>query len=141
MLGERLEDPAGVDGEAAGLGLLPLLTVFEPDKATRLSTARFQTLVSPWEALSGQRVSGYEIRHGRSFSTEGATEAIPGGLGFVRGGVLGVYLHGLFEDAGLVSRLLGRSLRHSLETVLDHLADAVVCHLDTDRLDSLAGIR
>ncbi len=141
MLGERLEDPTGVDGEAAGLGLLSLITVFEAEKTTRLTTVRFQTLAFPWEALSGQRLSGYEIRHGRSLSTAGATEAIPGGLGFIRGGVLGVYLHGLFEDAGFVSRLFGRSLHRNLETVFDRLADAVALHLDTDRLDSLVRIR
>ncbi|MGH2707092.1 MAG: cobyric acid synthase [Actinomycetota bacterium] len=143
MLGERLEDPGGVDGEGPGLGLLPLVTVFEPDKAIRLTTARFLTFASFWEALSGQRLPGYEIRDGRSFPSTGATEALPGGLGFVRGSVLGIYLHGLFEDPGLVSRLLGTRSRHHLghEAVFDLLADVVASHLDTGRLDSLAGIR
>jgi adenosylcobyric acid synthase len=33
MLGEALVDPHGIDGNAPGLGLLPLVTVFARDKA------------------------------------------------------------------------------------------------------------
>jgi adenosylcobyric acid synthase len=38
MLGEALIDPHGIDGNGPGLGLLPLVTVFAPDK-TVLRTA------------------------------------------------------------------------------------------------------
>ena len=36
MLGEALIDPHGIDGNAPGLGLLPLVTVFEADKTVRI---------------------------------------------------------------------------------------------------------
>jgi adenosylcobyric acid synthase len=136
MLGEEIVDSAGVDGSAAGLGLLPLRTEFGAAKRTRRSESRFADLDPPWDALSGLAVSGYEIRHG---ATSGpVAEALPDGLGFVAGPVLGVYLHGLLEDPEVVSRLLGiRSLR-SLDQVLDELADAVEPHFDVDRLEALA---
>jgi cobyric acid synthase len=35
MLGEALIDPEGIDGNGPGLGLLPLVTVFEPAKTVR----------------------------------------------------------------------------------------------------------
>ena len=52
MLGEALIDPHGIDGNAPGLGLLPLVTVFAQDKTVRRTQARFGDLVGPWAALS-----------------------------------------------------------------------------------------
>jgi adenosylcobyric acid synthase len=55
MLGEELRDHGGVDGDADGLGLLPLHTVFEAGKLTRRTSARFsEALDGPWEALAGR---------------------------------------------------------------------------------------
>src|SRR5712691_7485103 len=53
MLGERLEDLAGVDGSADGLGLLPVRTRFHAEKTTRATRARFAQLDGPWRGLSG----------------------------------------------------------------------------------------
>jgi len=47
MLGELILDPHGLDGEARGLGLLPLITRFETDKLLRSSRLRFTSLDSP----------------------------------------------------------------------------------------------
>ena len=44
MLGEALIDPHGIDGNAAGLGLLPLVTVFALDKTVQRAEATFGTL-------------------------------------------------------------------------------------------------
>ncbi|RYY89445.1 MAG: cobyric acid synthase, partial [Comamonadaceae bacterium] len=44
MLGEALIDPHGIDGNAPGLGLLPLVTQFAPDKTVRRTQARFGAL-------------------------------------------------------------------------------------------------
>ncbi|MGH6626504.1 MAG: cobyric acid synthase, partial [Burkholderiaceae bacterium] len=59
MLGEALIDPHGIDGNAPGLGLLPLVTVFEADKTVQRTQARFDTVTGPWAALSGVAVQGY----------------------------------------------------------------------------------
>jgi adenosylcobyric acid synthase len=133
MLGERLDDPAGVDGGAAGLGLLALRTTFAAEKATRETTARFGALPAPWSALSGLRVSGYEIRHGETVALDGGAVLEPG-LGFAAGAVLGVYLHGLFEQPAFVEALLGVGPARSLDEELDRLADAVEPHLDVEEL-------
>jgi adenosylcobyric acid synthase len=130
LLGDAIEDPGGVDGSADGLGLLPIRTRFATAKTTRHTTARFGELDAPWAALSGREVRGYEIRHGHTTG-----DAVLGdGLAFVRGGVLGVYLHGLFEQPDFVEALLGSAPAHSLDDQLDDLADAVEPHLDPDAL-------
>ncbi|MFY7942626.1 MAG: hypothetical protein ACOVOX_17115, partial [Burkholderiaceae bacterium] len=41
MLGEALIDPHGIDGNAPGLGLLPLVTVFAQDKTVRHTSTSF----------------------------------------------------------------------------------------------------
>jgi adenosylcobyric acid synthase len=138
MLGERIVDRAGVDGSAAGLGLLPLATEFEAEKQVLRTRAAFLSLGTPWEALTGLSVSGYEIRHGSTTATAPLAPALPDGLGFVSEGVLGVYLHGLLEDPLLVSQLLGVEQPRPLEFVLDELADAVEPHLELDRLEAIA---
>lgn len=141
MVGERIEDPAGVDGTDSGLGLLPLVSVFQKEKTALKTQAKFKELPEPWRALSGLELWGYEIRHGRTFPTAEIHEAISGGLGFVQGSLLGIYLHGLFEDANLVRALMGKPLARTLDETLDHLADAVVSHLDLERIEALAGVR
>jgi adenosylcobyric acid synthase len=139
MLGEELLDPAGVDGEANGLGLLPLTTTFAAEKLTRRTRSRFSPcLPDHWSALAGRGIEGYEIRHGRTSGSAG--EAIEGGLGWGRGRVLGIALHGLFEQPALVAALLGTAPPRSLDEALDELADAVVPALDIELVERLAGV-
>ncbi|HET8814660.1 MAG TPA: cobyric acid synthase, partial [Solirubrobacterales bacterium] len=127
MLGRELRDPAGVDGDADGLDLLPLATTFAPEKLVRRTRSRFSPrLGEPWKALAGRELESYEIRHGRTTACAPVEEAVEGGLGWFRGGVLGISLHGLFERPELVAALLGTAPARSLDTELDELADAVV---------------
>jgi adenosylcobyric acid synthase len=140
MLGERLEDPAGVDGAGAGLGLLPLVTEFAADKLTRRVESRFLQLDGPWAPLSGLPVRGYEIRHGRTRAAGPVGRALPGELGFVAGSVLGVTLHGLLEEAPVLAALVGAAPAHDLGATFDLLADAVAAHLDVGAIERLAGV-
>ncbi|TSE27237.1 Cobyric acid synthase [Tepidimonas sediminis] len=147
MLGEALVDPHGVDGNAPGLGLLPLVTAFERDKTVRRTTATFAALPpGPWAALGGVRVRGYEIHHGRTVPHpalvargEVAHEVLPG-LAWCNtaGNVLGLYLHGLFEDEAALRALLGARAR-PLADVFDGLADLVEAHFAPGALAALAG--
>jgi adenosylcobyric acid synthase len=130
MLGERIDDDAGVDGTAKGLGLLPIASSFAAGKRTERTSARFAPLPEPWNALSGRVVSGYQIRHGTSAAVGEARVALPGGLGFSCRSVLGIYLHGLFEQAEILQALFGGSPSRSLEQVFERLADAVEEHID-----------
>lgn len=140
MLGEALIDPHGIDGNAPGLGLLPLVTVFERDKTVRLRRTRFEAVQGPWAALSGAEVAGYEIHHGRTAELvaphpalvaagERARPVLPEGLGWqnARGNVLGLYLHGLFEDAGAVRALFGADVP-TLAQTFEGLADYIGTH-------------
>lgn len=134
MLGEHVCDEGGVDGAAQGLGLLPITTTFARSKQTERSSAQFYELPEPWSALGGRVLAGYQIRHGHSIATAPVREAMPDGLAFVDGPVLGIYLHGLFEQDELVSALLGECPRRSLEAAFDELADAVEEHVDVTAL-------
>ena len=134
MLGERIDDPAGVDGRGEGLALLPLTTVFAAAKQTDRTSTRFQPLLPPWAELGETPFSGYQIRHGRTTTTAAVDEALPDGLGFVAGPVLGIYVHGLFEQPGVLEALFGVLPRRSLDQAFDQLADAIEEHLDVPAL-------
>ena len=140
MLGERVDDEAGIDGSAEALALLPLRTVFTAAKQTQRTSARFRALQQPWAALSGTTLTGYQIRHGHTKATSPDTEALPDGLGFISGPVLGIYLHGLFDHPELLQALFGASPRRSLERAFDELADAAEEHLDVAALLQGAGV-
>ena len=149
MLGEALIDPAGIDGNGPGLGLLPLVTVFEPAKTVRHTQARFGTLAAgPWAQLSGVQVAGYEIHHGQTAQHPAMAKAgdvaravIPG-LAWQNqaGNVLGLYLHGLFEDPAALQALFatpGGTPVRTLDAVFDGLADALQAHFAPGVLQSL----
>jgi adenosylcobyric acid synthase len=183
MLGEALIDPHGIDGNAPGLGLLPLVTVFAQDKTVRHTQTEFCASLgahaeeghggglmlpnaqksppampflrsgarepSPWAALAGVSVSGYEIHHGQTqqhvaLAAAGnlARAVLPDGLGWCNasGNVLGVYLHGMFEDAAVLQALFGAQLGGAvptLETVFDGLADYIGAHFAPGILQEL----
>jgi adenosylcobyric acid synthase len=132
VLGEALIDPDDIAGNAPGLGLLPLVTQFAPDKTVRHTQLAFEELAPPWDALSRHQVRGYEIHQGHTVQHAGmapARTALAGGLGWQDAGgrVLGLYLHGLFEDAGVLQALFGASAP-TLDSVFDGLADIVDRH-------------
>jgi len=141
MLGRRIEDPDGIEGEpdgAEGLGLLDTVTTFGAEKVLRLPTG----------TGLGQPVAGYEIHHGRLDVVSG--DAFPGGAR--TGAVFGTMWHGSLEsDAfrqaflGEVASAVGRSRTASdvrfedrREARLDLLGDLVTEHLDVEALLDLA---
>jgi len=164
MLGEALIDPHGIDGNAPGLGLLPLVTVFEADKTVQHTRARFaddmaSPLVSasklpvltqnPWASLAGVQVAGYEIHHGQTAqhpamaqAGDVARVALAGGLGWqnTQGNVLGLYLHGLFEDPDALQALFSGHLRGpvpTLDAVFDGLSHFISQHFEPGFLQGL----
>ena len=145
MLGEALIDTQGVDGNGPGLGLLPLVTSFEATKTVRLTQARFGAAQGAWQALAGVAVQGYEIHHGQTaqhpaMAAKGdvARELIPGLAWQNQGGnVLGLYLHGMFEDAAVLRALFGAGAP-TLDAALDGLAGCIARHFAPGVLDALA---
>jgi adenosylcobyric acid synthase len=141
MLGEALVDPHGIDGNAPGLGLLPLVTLFAPDKTVQRTRARFGPVAGPWSALAGLEASGYEIHHGRTAQHPAmapAREVLPCGLGWQNeaGNVLGLYLHGLFEDPAVLRALFGADVP-APDQVFDGLADFIDAHFPAGVLAGL----
>lgn len=148
MLGSRIVDGIeGASGEATGLGLLPIETVFEEEKILSRSSG-----VS--SVFGGARVSGYEVRHGRVRRRGGEPLVNGGGSdgdpdeGCVAGGVFGTSWHGVLESDGFRRAFLAmvaasRSLdweagdetfASAREDRFDRLADLVAENLDRDAL-------
>lgn len=106
ILGERIEDPHGVEGTAgteAGLGLLPVTTVMKAPKTTTLS--RF--------TYDGMEGSGYEIHMGTTTRHGGEAlvsvlerNSLPAGdqdgCRASSGRVMGTYMHGIFDSPAIV---------------------------------------
>jgi adenosylcobyric acid synthase len=141
MLGEALIDPQHIAGNMPGLGLLPLVTLFEAAKTVRHTRVTFAPLAGPWACLSGLAVDGYEIHTGRTAQHAGMPAghvALPGGLGWqnTAGNVLGVYLHGLFEQPQVLQALFGAGVP-TLDSVFERLADVVDQNFETGVLPAL----
>jgi adenosylcobyric acid synthase len=141
MLGRRISDPDGMEGEPGsveGLGLLDIETVLTGDK--RL------------EAVKGRSFDqiplvGYEMHVGRTvgqdclrpFSSLGGS---PDGAIAANGRVWGTYLHGLFshdaQRSAWLTRLGGTAsaldYEAGVDEVLDRLAAHMERHLDLDTL-------
>jgi adenosylcobyric acid synthase len=145
MLGEALIDMYHIDGNAPGLGLLPLVTNFEIAKTVHHRQTQFGTLTGLWSKLSDVPVAGYEIHHGQTaqhpaMAEDGnvAVAVLPEALGWQNpaSNVLGLYLHGMFEDPAVLQALFGASTP-TLDSVFDGLADYIAVHFETGFLESL----
>ena len=104
MLGETLSDPDCVEygGEMAGLGLLPVSTVFAGKKTRTRVNGTLPQLGGIFSSLSGQPYEGYEIHMG-----------ITGADGIVTGcgNVYGTYLHGFFDREEVTKAVAGALFR------------------------------
>lgn len=143
MLGEGLIDPHGVDGNAPGLGLLPLVTHFERAKLLRHTRASFDAPSGDWATLSRVCFEGYEIRHGRTVQhpamprAEVVLRSADGEpIGWQQGSVLGLCAHGLFEASAVLRALFGAEVR-TLDAVFDGLADFIDLHFKPGALMQL----
>ncbi|MDL5361669.1 cobyric acid synthase [Halalkalicoccus sp. NIPERK01] len=144
MLGERITNAAiegtGDEGVIEGFGLLPVETRFSPEKRVE-RVERDLRGVGPLAGARG-RVSGYEIHMGESRLT-GPTERPFEGEGAATDGVLGTYLHGLFENRtareAFLDRVFEGARRERPDTAeraspYDRAATLVTDHLALDAL-------
>ena len=142
MLGHGITDPHCVEAATEGLGLLPLQTEFQSSKRYQHGTYKFAALTGFWTPLSSLSFDAYEIRHG--LTTEGQHHAgglslqpaLPNGCGWQRGEVLALYTHGIFENAGVLRALFGRSTP-TLDDTFEGLADYIEEHIGARMLMSL----
>jgi adenosylcobyric acid synthase len=165
MLGRKVRDPEGVEaggGERAGLGLLPVETIFAPTKATFQAEATITSEIGWLRAVSGTILSGYEIHMGRTPSeqpwltiTRRNSERCHHADGALStdGRVWGCYLHGLFSHDGFRAAWLRSltaptgSLSESeypnvsyellLRQAFDRWADVLERELDLTRLEQI----
>lgn len=144
MLGTRIVDriESGA-GEIEGLGLLPVETIFEPDKVLARPNGK-----AP--AFGNAAVEGYEIHHGRVRRLAGDPlfHTGKGDEGCRAGVTTGTSWHGVFESDGFRAAFLAwvaaeRGLDWTPGEVrfddvrnaaADTLADAIEAHLDTEGL-------
>ncbi|MCP3752220.1 cobyric acid synthase [Pseudomonas sp. SBB6] len=150
MLGQRVEDPLGLEGPAGasdGLGLLDFVTVLEAEKQLRNVAGTLQ--------LEQAAISGYEIHAG---VTQGPALQRPAvqlddgradGALSADGQIFATYLHGLFEAPPSCAALLRWAGLQEVEQIdyhalrerdIERLADLVEQHLDTARLRQLCGL-
>lgn len=122
MLGEKITDPHGVEGdirEAYGLGLLPTTTVFEGEKVTTQVEGRMHAgLPGLLEAVAHAKVKGYEIHMGVTKKADevtplmtftkrlGETISEVEGACNKEGNVFGTYFHGIFDEADFTRAFL-----------------------------------
>jgi len=143
MMGGRIIDVQGVDGEAgerAGLGLLDIETYMDGQKTVRPVKGEC--------AVSGQAFKGYEIHVGRTMGADIARPMLhlpdgPDGARSADGRLEGTYVHGLFADdefrAAWLSRIkkgvaTGYNYDASVEAALDDLAEGLEAALDIDAI-------
>lgn len=102
MLGLRIADPEQVEAagvtEIAGLGLLPMETIFRGEKVQTQIEGVFADVGGLLAPLNGLKYVGYEIHMGRS------AEKMPALAG--AGNVYGSYIHGIFDAQGVAEAVL-----------------------------------
>ena len=141
MMGARIEDPDQIEGDMTaipGLGILPLVTIMEPEKVTRQDQFTFRN--------HPETCKGYEIHMGRTTLLDGAPEAPLNRLhdGRTDGYILnercwGSYLHGILDN-DIVLNELAEGLTQASPTTFNYtdfkdqqynkLADHVRTHVD-----------
>ncbi|PRO66107.1 cobyric acid synthase [Alkalicoccus urumqiensis] len=143
MLGERIEDPDGIEPEALdhdGLGLFPSLK-------TTMTNEKVVTETTDSVSWDGEvyPVSGYEIHAGRSVHTEASW-----GNGAALGTVYGTYMHDIFHEDRFRHALLDSlrkkrelppvtrgKFREKKEASFQKLADTVRASVDMEKIEEL----
>lgn len=102
MLGNSVSDPDQVEAagitEIAGMGLLPMDTVFHGEKVQTQTSGTFSGIDGLLAPLNGLAYEGYEIHMGRS---QELLKPVTG-----CGNVYGSYIHGIFDAAGITDTIL-----------------------------------
>jgi adenosylcobyric acid synthase len=149
MLGSRIDDPFGIEGEAGrsieGLGLI--------DVATTLTATKRLEAVTGITLADDTPLSGYEMHIGETSGPDAASHPFSrlgngrfDGAVSADGRVTGTYVHGLFSDDRQRSRwlqMLGAetsdlAYEKLVDDILDRFADHLESHLDCDRLLALS---
>jgi adenosylcobyric acid synthase len=163
MLGRELTDPLGVErqGHMAGLGLLPIDTLMQAEKVTRICSGVVKGGALFGQPLLKDHVAGYEIHVGKTLYLDQAqpfailTSGELDGCVSADRRILGSYLHGIFDEDNFRHHFLSaaRSFyklaspsafngwRAQREESLDRLADQVSRSLDMHSIFAWVGLK
>ena len=165
MMGRLVTDPLHTESELeemVGLGILPMVTEFDPQKHTVQSKGTILAEGGFFKACTGETVVGYEIHMGRSTMDEGqlplfnlTSQGVTYADGLQAGNSYGTYLHGIFDNDSLRTALLTwlwqrrnlpRPVEPSLsqaalrESAFNELADLVRQSVDIERVRTIMGL-
>ncbi|HUX47276.1 MAG TPA: cobyric acid synthase CobQ, partial [Desulfosporosinus sp.] len=165
MMGRSVTDPLHSESELeemTGLGILPMVTEFNPQKHTVQCMGTILADRNFFKACTGEKIAGYEIHMGRSTMDEGQTplftltsNGVSYADGLQAGNSYGTYLHGLFDNDSLRTALLKwlwhrkdqlRPVEASLsqsalrESAFNELADLVRQSVDIERVRTIMGL-
>ncbi|WP_409020107.1 cobyric acid synthase [Brevundimonas vesicularis] len=148
ILGRIVHDLKGLEGSAGSAEGLSLL-----DVETRLEGQKTLKKVQGLLTLSDAPFTGYEIHIGQTTGPDtaqpvGFIDGLPQGAVSSDGKVMGLYVHGLFDQsearAALFPELYGHitPTDHSqrIHEALDRIADILEAHLDIPTLSKIAGL-
>jgi adenosylcobyric acid synthase len=170
MMGRSIDDPRGAENNGVaragrGLGLLPIATVIEAEKVTRVVSGDVRAAKIFGQRPSITRFNGYEIHLGDTLYPDGTErfadiqrcgESIrrPDGAVAPNGRAIGTYVHGLFSDDAFRHSFLDAAraacgltpladklfITADRERSIDRLAEHVRRALDMDLVHDCLGI-
>lgn len=155
MMGEKIEDPHGVEGREGlstyGLGLTEMRTIMDKEKVTTQVTGKITGGSHLLQGLEGHEISGYEIHMGRSTGIEegDSITMTENGVGGVSApNLMGTYIHGIFDNTEFTRGFLNnirkkkglepietdKSFTEHKEQEFARLAAETRKHLDMDKV-------
>lgn len=158
ILGNTITDYEGLEhkGTFNGMGLLPIRTIFKPNKTRNRVSGVFTNIGGILSSLKGQRFEGYEIHMGISEITGNCnnisvlnSDNISKCDGANSGNVYGTYVHGIFDSANIAetiifailkekgidsSRIKAFNMNEYKNQQYDLLADAIRNNVDMDMI-------
>jgi adenosylcobyric acid synthase len=153
MLGAEIIDENGSEScgisSIKGMGLLPLTTYFEYEKTRTRVAGTVMSFEGELSALSGKKVSGYEIHMGRTDRNYVDEEDKTASFikldnktdGFVRNNIIGTYLHGIFDEDGFRTAFVDMLCeRKGIKPESTELNSMSYKDYREEQYDSLAGI-
>lgn len=158
MLGEKIYDPHCVEqgGEIEGLGLLPVETILSEKKHTKQVSGCIADPTGMLGELKGLAYEGYEIHMGETKVIRGKLyEFTQDGSGYCQGNIWGSYVHGLFDNAEMVSGIVdilakNKGVDISLDKIMDYrqlkeleydrLAATLRAHMDMELIYNMIGV-
>lgn len=150
MLGQEIHDPHETEhgGSMKGMGLLPVVTTFEPEKHRTRVKGKFLDVEGILSGLSQVEIEGYEIHMGTTRLKDedgilGLTDDVTGGAskpdGASNGNTYGCYVHGIFDKAAVSGAIISALLEQKGYSSENTVGTDMAAHKE-EQYDKLAQI-